>query len=929
MSRLILTTFCFTLFIIFHVIGQSVEFNREIYKSRTDGSTFYDKEHFKFSKLIAKGDTIIGVNYHDSPDEDEEEEKEKNFCRISFNRGVSWEEIDLKKQLQNHGQPYRLVLRGIKFKIFKNKLILWYGLNIYESFDWKNFTRITVKIPPETSISSNLTSMMTHPYNWSEDENNIKIYEENFAFLGKSETIGSSGIIGSKSEIYISKDLINWNNIKCPEKVRVLNFTLQGEDIYIITLQNIYKSNDKGSNWKKIEKIICPYSLELMDSKNNYHMNNYSSAPSIEIFGDNMFYRFDKLHGDGFIYNLTDNSNTKIENQFCKFPQIKDDTLFLLTNTKLYFYKDVLSKIDLDLSEFENSDNFWKNNRKPRKFENIYLTNNILIFDKESSIKRKTSFKNQENDIVFNTQNVIPKKYPNLIIKDLKILDNNQVLEANEKIQISFYIKNIGKGDANDIITKISNVNAINGVVYNNPSIITVLKPTDSLRVITSINGTLNLKNGIVKLLLSFDEKNGFSPEPIEIEFETKEFIKPLIKIVDYAFITENGKIEKGLPIVLKVIIQNVGQGKAENIKINFKYPQTNLLPNSNTQVYFTELKPGESKEIIFEFITNKLYQSNTIPIEISIQEKYNSYAENKEVYALINQNSNISTIKINGNYEQENIQIIEQSLTSDVDKDIPQINKINNNRYALIIGNEDYSSRQIGLNNESNVEFAKNDAKSFYEYSLKVLGIAKENCFIVINATSGEMTQKINVITQILTKLGDRAELIFYYAGHGFPDEVTKIPYLIPVDVSVTNLQSGVKVSELYQKFTDTKAKRITVFLDACFTGGGRDQGLLSARGVKIKPKQYNLNGNIVVFTATNNEQSALPYKDKQHGIFTYYLLKKLKETNGQISYAELQNYVQEQVSIQSLKVNSKSQDPQINVSPEILDIWENWRFN
>ncbi len=264
--------------------------------------------------------------------------------------------------------------------------------------------------------------------------------------------------------------------------------------------------------------------------------------------------------------------------------------------------------------------------------------------------------------------------------------------------------------------------------------------------------------------------------------------------------------------------------------------------------------------------------------------------------------------------------------MTSDIDKNIPQNNTTNNNRYALIIGNEDYSSKQTGLNTESNVEFALNDAKSFYEYSMKVLGIPKDNCFLALNATSGEMTQKINVITQILSKLGDKSELIFYYAGHGFPDEITKTPYIIPVDVSATNLQSAIKVTDIYQKFIDTKAKRISVFLDACFTGGGREQGL---RGVKIVPKISYLSGNMVVFTATNNVQSALPYKEKQHGMFTYYLLKKLQETNGNISYTEMQNYIKEQVSIQSLKVNNKSQDPQINISPEIIDIWEKWRFN
>ena len=35
------------------------------------------------------------------------------------------------------------------------------------------------------------------------------------------------------------------------------------------------------------------------------------------------------------------------------------------------------------------------------------------------------------------------------------------------------------------------------------------------------------------------------------------------------------------------------------------------------------------------------------------------------------------------------------------------------------------------------------------------------------------------------MEKLGPDGELIFYYAGHGFPDEQTKEPYLIPVDVN------------------------------------------------------------------------------------------------------------------------------------------------
>ena len=74
-------------------------------------------------------------------------------------------------------------------------------------------------------------------------------------------------------------------------------------------------------------------------------------------------------------------------------------------------------------------------------------------------------------------------------------------------------------------------------------------------------------------------------------------------------------------------------------------------------------------------------------------------------------------------------------------------------------------------------------------------------------------------------------------------------------------------------------------MFLDACFSGGGRDQGLLAARGVKIKPKEESFLGNMVVFASSSGEEKSLPYEEKQHGLFTYFLLKKLKETKGMLA--------------------------------------------
>lgn len=67
-------------------------------------------------------------------------------------------------------------------------------------------------------------------------------------------------------------------------------------------------------------------------------------------------------------------------------------------------------------------------------------------------------------------------------------------------------------------------------------------------------------------------------------------------------------------------------------------------------------------------------------------------------------------------------------------------------------------------------------------------------------------------------------AELIFYYSGHGLPHEVTKEAYLIPVNVSGTDLGYAVKLSNVYAALTSYKAKSVTAFIDACFSGVSRN---------------------------------------------------------------------------------------------------------
>ncbi|MFC2150961.1 caspase domain-containing protein [Bacteroidota bacterium] len=277
---------------------------------------------------------------------------------------------------------------------------------------------------------------------------------------------------------------------------------------------------------------------------------------------------------------------------------------------------------------------------------------------------------------------------------------------------------------------------------------------------------------------------------------------------------------------------------------------------------------------------------------------------------------------------ETEHTEKNENIFVSDVDINIPTATEKNVNRYALIIGNEDYNSYQKGLTNESNVEFAERDAKTFKQYAEKTLGIPDENIILMINAQVVEFSKSIEKLNVITKNLGGDAEIYFYYAGHGFPDEETKEPYLIPVDVSGTDLNYAIPLNEVYQKLTEYPSKRVTIFLDACFSGGARNQGLVAARGVKVQPKVNLLKGNLIVFTASSGTQSSLPYKEQQHGLFTYYLLKKLQETNGNVSLSDLADYVNKQVAVKSVMINDKEQNPQVNISPDVENNWINWNI-
>ena len=264
----------------------------------------------------------------------------------------------------------------------------------------------------------------------------------------------------------------------------------------------------------------------------------------------------------------------------------------------------------------------------------------------------------------------------------------------------------------------------------------------------------------------------------------------------------------------------------------------------------------------------------------------------------------------------------------SDVNINIPQIDRKNLNRYALIIGNENYKQFEKTTRISSNVPFAQCDALIFRNYAQNILGIDETNILFDLNSTSGMINEKIDILCKLVQKTGSEAEIIFYYAGHGLPDEKMKMPYLIPVDANPRNLISAIKLYDVIQKLQATGAGKVILLLDACFSGGGRDADLMASRSVKIKPKEESVTGNILVVSACSGDETAMAYDQKNHGLFTYFLLSKLRESKGNCNWGEVFDYLHRTVATESLKINQKEQTPNAVFDLQQPEAWRNWKL-
>lgn len=505
--------------------------------------------------------------------------------------------------------------------------------------------------------------------------------------------------------------------------------------------------------------------------------------------------------------------------------------------------------------------------------------------------------------------------------------NGNNAIDANEKCRISFKIKNVGRGTAYDCKASIFAAEPVKGLTLGKVNI-PILMANEERLIEIPVNSSIDTEDKNTNLYVKVDEPNGFGTDPLQLSINTKKFEAPMLKVVDYTATSNAGDVsvlKKKVPFDMQILLQNVAHGSADDVLVSLVLPDNVvLMEEEKNNERFTTVKGGEVKSLVYPLVVNNKYSDTKIPIQIRVKEKYGQYAEDKTIELNLEQAlaTNKLTFQEKEQSKQQSFNIKIASIGSDIDKGIPITESVNDNTFAVIIANETYSK-------EAGVPFAASDGRIFAEYCKQTLGLPENNIHLAINATLNDIRHEINWLNGVISAYNGKAKVVFYYAGHGIPDEKKNTAYLLPVDGYGSDVATGYALNDLYTALGELPSQSVMVFLDACFSGAKREGDMLaSARSVAIKVDAGAPVGNMIVFSACQGDETAFPYKEQGHGMFTYYLLKKIQETKGDISLEDLGTYVVDKVRQKSMVENGKMQTPTLIPSEQLNDDWKVWKL-
>jgi uncharacterized caspase-like protein len=240
-----------------------------------------------------------------------------------------------------------------------------------------------------------------------------------------------------------------------------------------------------------------------------------------------------------------------------------------------------------------------------------------------------------------------------------------------------------------------------------------------------------------------------------------------------------------------------------------------------------------------------------------------------------------------------------------------------NPNQWALLIGVGDYPGNTVDL------KYPGADARSIKDLLISSAGFAEDHVRLLTDDGAGETrATKQNIFAAIDQYLAPRVqpghEIIIFLAGHGIADGVgaQAKSYFLSVDTDIqskeTVARTAVDMEELIRKLSALKASQFTMFYDACREDPSPGRGFkgnqltdVTARILTLVPNRVQQQRTdaptSVVFYACQIGERAFESSQLQHGVFTYYILRGLRELadrpDGRVEAGRLAGYLSENV--------------------------------
>lgn len=210
---------------------------------------------------------------------------------------------------------------------------------------------------------------------------------------------------------------------------------------------------------------------------------------------------------------------------------------------------------------------------------------------------------------------------------------------------------------------------------------------------------------------------------------------------------------------------------------------------------------------------------------------------------------------------------------------------------YAVVIGVEHYRESLPAA------KYALNDANTTAEYVKRFLGYKDENVAVLTDARASKSDFEKYFEKWLPNRVESGDEVFIYFSGHGAPNVKNGDAYMVPYDGDPTYIeQTGYSLKRLYGNLAKLPAKRIVVAMDSCFSGAGGRSVLASGARPLVSMQVVNVPPRLTVITASDSNQISYSYSGKDHGLFTYFLLKGLNDNNGDLRAAY--DYLRPQVS-------------------------------